>query len=394
MFNTCVPIDCAKYFNISERYNYVPEHSKTVFFIHYIYTAARISESMGVLRGTVLTADGMIDGYVRIEGGIVTEIEEGDPRERPLASGMIVPPMVNSHTHCADAGLKVPPSMTIEELVAPPNGLKHIYLKGIEESSLENSIRGYADASRANGIGKFADFREGGESGCRILREAAPEAVILGRPVSAEYDPCEVSRILDAADGIGLPSISDMDHGYIEKVADQTRESGKIFAIHASERVREDIDLILSLDPAFIVHMTEAADSDLLKCAESEVPVVVCARSNLYFGKRPPLKRMIGCGVDIAIGTDNAMLCSPDMRSEASVFTDILISQGCSVEDVIFPLFKNGRNILYPHNRIHVSVGMTADLTVLPCAAGSSIEDILRNRDPIYVYESEKEEIR
>jgi len=347
---------------------------------------------MDILSGSVLTEDGIIDGFVCIENGVVTAVEEGIPPEPPLASGLITLPMVNSHTHCADAGLKVSSGMTIEELIAPPEGLKHIYLRGLEESSLENNIIAYARTSEMNGIGTFIDFREGGERGCRTLRKAAPGSTILGRPLSEEYDPYEISKILDVADGIGISGISDMDHRYIENVADQTRERRKIFAIHASERVREDIDLILSLDPAFVVHMVEATDSDLLKCAESEVPVVVCARSNLYFGKVPPVKRMLDCGVDVAIGTDNAMLCDPDMRSEASAFRDVLLSQGGSANDVVDPLFRNGRKILYPHNKIHTSVGMTADLTVLPCSGGSRIEDVLGNSGPIFRYGLERRE--
>ena len=349
---------------------------------------------MDVLSGFVLTDDGIIDGYVCIEGGIVTSVEEGRPPEIPIASGLIIPQMVNSHTHCADAGLKVPPGKTIEELVAPPNGLKHVYLRGLEESSLERNIRAYSNTSRMNGIGAFIDFREGGERGCRILRKAAPESIILGRPVNKEFDQQEISNILDTADGIGISSISDMDHKYIEKVADQVRDRRKIFAVHASERVREDIDFILSLDPAFIVHMVEATDSDLLKCAESEVPVVVCTRSNLYFGKVPPIKRMLNCGVDIAIGTDNAMLCEPEMRSEASAFLDVLLSQRGYADEIVGPLFKNGRKLLYSHNRICVSTGMTADLTVLPCNGKFRMEDILRNRGLIFRYELKKEETK
>jgi len=346
---------------------------------------------MDVLSGSVLTKEGVVDGYVCIEKGIVVSVEEGDPPLPPLASGLVAPPLVNSHTHCADIGLKVPPGMTLEELVAPPDGLKHAYLRGLDEPSLEKNIRAYADISRGNGIGAFIDFREGGERGCRILRKAAPSATVLGRPLSKEYDAQEISGILDVADGIGISGISDMDRGYIEKVADQVRERRKMFAIHASERTREDIDLILSLDPAFVVHMAEATDSDLLKCAEAEVPIVVCARSNLYFKRTPPVKRMLDCGVDVAIGTDNAMLCDPDMRSEASAFMDVLLSQGGSADGVTDPLLKNGRKLLYPHNKIHVSVGMAAELTVLPCAGDLRMERILRNRAPIFRYEPEKE---
>ncbi|MCL2032668.1 MAG: amidohydrolase family protein [Methanomassiliicoccaceae archaeon] len=341
---------------------------------------------MDILSGSVLTADGVIEGYVCIEGGVITSVEEGAPPEKPLAAGLIVPPMVNSHTHCADAGLKIPPGMTMEELVAPPDGLKHVHLRGLEDSALEDDIAAYAEASRWNGIGAFIDFREGGERGCRILRRAAPSSVILGRPLSEEYDQDEISRILDASDGIGISSISDMNHRYIENVADQVRDSGKMFAIHASERRREDIDLILSFDPAFVVHMVEATDSDLLKCAETEVPIVVCARSNLYFKKMPPVKRMFDCGADVAIGTDNAMFGGPDMRSEASAFRDVLLSQGGSAEDVADPMFSNGRKILYPGNKIHISVGMPADLTVLPCSGRFDMNEILQNRGPIFRY--------
>ncbi|MCL1978900.1 MAG: amidohydrolase family protein [Methanomassiliicoccaceae archaeon] len=341
---------------------------------------------MDVLSGSVLTEDGIINGYICIEDGVVIAIEEGRPPEPSLSAGLIMPPMVNSHTHCADMGLKVDREMTIEELVAPPNGLKHTYLEKLDERSLERDIGTYARLSRENGIGAFIDFREGGERGCRILRKAAPEAVVLGRPLSEEYDPGEISRILDTADGIGISSISDMDRRYIESVADQTRDRGKMLALHASERMREDIDTILSLDPAFVVHMTEATDSDLLKCAETEVPIVVCARSNMYFKRTPPIKRMLDCGVDVAIGTDNAMISGPDMRSEASAFRDILISQGGSSGDLEGPMLSNGRKILYPHNKVHVSVGMAADLTVLPCPGEFNMDDILQNRGPIFRY--------
>ncbi|AIZ56509.1 5-methylthioadenosine/S-adenosylhomocysteine deaminase [Candidatus Methanoplasma termitum] len=343
---------------------------------------------MDVLGSSVLTEDGIIDGYVCIEEGVVASIEEGVPPQRPVAAGLVVPPLVNAHTHCADAGLKIPQGLTIEELVTPPNGLKHMYLRALGENDLIKNMTGYAETSRSNGIGTFIDFREGGEKGCIALRKACPEAVILGRPLSKEYDQKEVSRILKVADGIGLSSISDVDHAYIEKVADQTREQRKIFSIHASERVREDIDFILSLDPAFVVHMVEATDSDLLKCAEAEVPIVVCVRSNRYFKKTPPLKRMSECGVDIAMGTDNAMLCSPDMRAEANAFKEVLLSQGGSAEDILSQMITNGRKILYPNNKIHVSAGMTAELTVFPLAGPH--DGILSSRDPVFRYKPKK----
>jgi len=338
------------------------------------------------LSGTVLTEDGFIDGYICIENGIITEISEGKCPCVPVSKGLIVPPLVNSHTHCADGGLKISPDISLDELVAPPNGLKHQYLRNLTDTALFNNMRHYSIASSRNGAGTFVDFREGGLKGCRILKAASPEATILGRPVSEEYDPNEIDDILEIADGIGISGISDMDHNYVDAIADHVRKKKKIFAIHASEKVREDIDMILSLDPAFVVHMVEATDSDLLKCAETETPVIICARSNRYFGKVPPIKRILDCGVDIGIGTDNAMLCEPDLRAEASVFRDTLTAQGGCSRDLVDPLFLRGRKILYPGNKIHLKVGMKADVSIMPYSGKFSIDKVLNSNKKVIRY--------
>ena len=287
-----------------------------------------------VIGGYIADRRGLRPGYAVLEGGEVTEIRSGDAPDCIDFPAVVMVDPVNGHTHCGDYGLDVGPGMTLEELVAPPDGLKHRYLRETPAEKLSADIRSFGSDSRSFGIGTFADFREGGAEGCRILREQVPDAVILGRPVSPEFDPGEVEDILSVADGIGISSISDMPRGYIEDVADMVREERGIFAIHVSERVREDIDFVLSLDPAFVVHMCEADDTDLLKCAEAEVPVVVCPRSNRYFGKEPPLARMAMLGVDVAIGTDNGMLCSPDLVPEMACFADIMESQGGDPSEV------------------------------------------------------------
>ncbi|MDR0888147.1 MAG: amidohydrolase family protein [Candidatus Methanoplasma sp.] len=335
------------------------------------------------LSGSILTKDGFIEGYAALDDDIIAEISEGRPPERPFAEGAVVPPLVNAHTHCADHGLGIPPGLSIGDAVAPPDGLKHTYLRTVSDDILKENIRSYSDISRNNGIGRFIDFREGGVKGCSLLRSASLDAVILGRPVSKEYDSNEIADILGIADGIGLPSISDMDPKYIEKVADQTRSSGKIFAIHASERIREDIDAILSLDPAFIVHMLEATDGDISKCAETEVPIVVCPTSNGYFGKIPPIKRMMDCGADVAIGTDNAMFCAPDLRSEASLFKKILVSQGGDPEDVWKPFLRTGRNLLYSQREMYLNAGDPADVTVLPYRDVLTADSVLDSRERV-----------
>ena len=269
------------------------------------------------------------------------------------------------HTHCADYGLDVPPGLSLEELVAPPDGLKHRYLRSASRSDLMGNMGRFAAASCGHGTETFVDFREGGAEGCRMLREACPDAVILGRPTSPEFDPDEIDDILSVADGIGISSESDMDHWYIESVADEVRDRRMVFAIHVSERVREDIDFVLSLDPAFVVHMCEATDDDIAKCAEAEVPIVVCPTSNRYFGREPPIARAQALGADLALGTDNGMLCEPDMFSEAAVFADAAASQGGDPSECIRALTRVSCKIL---NRSKANARATGPgpVTILP----------------------------
>lgn len=325
-------------------------------------TLARAPEDF--IAGGILHDNGRSEPCtIYVKGGLAT-IEKGEP-ERGIPHADFIVDMVNAHTHCADYGLKVPPGLFLEELVAPPDGLKHRYLSGLDQASLEDNMVRFDRASASYGAASFMDFREGGLQGCRMLRECSEDAIILGRPISKEFDPEEVAGILESADGIGLPSISDMDHGYIESVADAVRDSRKIFAIHASERIREDIDFILSLDPAFVVHMCEATRDDMDKCAEAEVPVVVCPSSNRYFGKETPIRDLLDSGVDIAIGTDNGMLCEPDLITESKLLADILAGQRGAQEDMLGRLSNFSSKLLYRTKRIKCKVN-GGYLTVVP----------------------------
>jgi len=173
-----------------------------------------------------------------------------------------------------------------------------------------------------------------------------------------------------------LPSISDMDRGYIDSVADHVHKRGKMLALHVSERVREDIGKVISLEPTFVVHMTKATKSDIRSCAGSGIPVVVCPRSNAFFGSVPPTKEMIDAGIKIALGTDNAMLCSPDMRAEMNCLLGILGNKYSGREELIQILLNNGREILY-HGRGIGLAGTDTETAVFPSAGGDAFSCIL-----------------
>lgn len=319
---------------------------------------------MVVIEGRIWL-DGFRDGYLVIEDGILKEIREGRPPEDPFHKGTVFPGMVDFHTHLGDAGLKLDRKYSLEELVAPPNGLKHRYLASTDPEKIKSDMNEYWKVLRRHGASNIIDFREGGVEGCRMLREVCPKAIILGRPVSNEFDPNEIEDILSVADGIGLPSISDMPMDYIDKIADLVHGKGKMFALHVSERIREDIDVVLALQPDFVVHMCQATDSDMRKCADSDTPVVVCPRSNAYFGIITPLDRMVSAGLDMSLGTDNAMLSSPHVFAEIDQTRKILESRGLNGDIAYGIAFSNKGKLLKEGLSIADQIGKRADLTLV-----------------------------
>ena len=332
---------------------------------------------MEYLSGLVFDGDGLNEGYVGIEDGIVKEIGDGRPPERPAAEGIITPGLVNAHTHSADGLLVFDGRPSLEELVMPPNGMKHRYLKNASDDELIMSMRSFTDVMFRTGTTGFVDFREGGRRGAELMRISAPtpKGMVLGRPCGC-YDPNELDDILDVADGIGLSSISDISGKDADAIADHVRRRGKVLGIHASERVREDIEKILSLSPSFVVHMTSSNDSDMRRCADENVTIVSCPRSNMFFGMIPHLDRMVASGANIALGTDNAMLCVPDMRAEAGTFVDILEAKGCRASLILRTLLVNCRKVLYGGDGLQMRIGMPADIAVFPSSGGDPVKDI------------------
>jgi cytosine/adenosine deaminase-related metal-dependent hydrolase len=251
----------------------------------------------------------VLPARISVGGGVIREITEiSSP---PPA--WICPALFNAHTHLGDtAGMDLPWQGSLEELVTPPDGLKHRILGETPRHVLLAGMRASIGVMIRSGTAGFADFREGGKEGVRDLREAAKG--LPCRPFIFGRDGGE-----GIAEGIGIPSIRDTpDAG--DAVA-RARKEGKLVAFHAGERDPLDIDGALAFDPDLLVHCTHAEEGQLREIADRGIPVAVCPRSNWILGvsssgAHPPIRRMLDLGCTVLLGTDNAMFVQPDLWGE------------------------------------------------------------------------------
>ena len=290
----------------------------------------------------LLYKDGeFIEAHAIIEDS-KTVIHEG-PLKNAEITGIILPKPVNCHTHLGDAFIDTPEKATVEELVAPPDGLKHRMLAAVEPEEQIMAMKAVIEVMGMSGASHFIDFREGGLEGARRLLLASmgsgTKPVIFGRPEGLD----ELKSLLTVLDGIGMSAVSDMGFEDLLVISSQARSAGKSFAIHASEAVQENSDKYLELKPNLLIHMVKANLDDFAACSAAGVPIAICPRANAFFGLKPPVRQMLDAGITVCLGTDNAMLASPDIFAEMkSLAADFNLSK----EEVLSIVFENGRKVL------------------------------------------------
>ncbi|MEI6840499.1 MAG: amidohydrolase family protein [Methanomicrobiales archaeon] len=244
-----------------------------------------------------------------VKAGIITHIED-DPHP---GDNWIIPAFFNAHTHLGDTvAMDATSDGDLVSLVTPPYGLKHQLLAAASRDDIVSGIRASIRGMVKGGTAGCADFREGGIDGVLELQEAAgpflPGLVIFGRDGGEQV-----------AEGLGISStrdVADLEH----QVSD-ARNNGKLIAFHAGERDPDDVDAALSFSPDLLIHGTHATRLQLRRCADANIPIVVCPRSNWALGvagsaSNPPIHDMIDLGCQVLLGTDNAMFVQPDMFAE------------------------------------------------------------------------------
>ncbi|PSQ55713.1 nucleoside deaminase [Halobacteriales archaeon SW_8_68_21] len=277
------------------------------------------------LEGTILVGPDFepVEGRLVVADDEIVGLEERDTD----SDDVICPAFVNAHTHIGDSIAKeAGEGLSLDELVAPPDGLKHRLLR---TASREEKVAAMARTLRymeATGTGTFLEFREGGVDGVAALRDAL------------------------AGEGVAF-----------DERGSETREAGKLFGIHAGERDADDINPAMDLNPDFLVHMVHAEGIHLERLEDRGTPVVVCPRSNLVTNVGVPPIRELTERATVALGTDNVMTDSPSMFREmefAAKLSDL------SAREILRMATRNGAEIA-GLNRGVVREGADADLLVL-----------------------------
>jgi cytosine/adenosine deaminase-related metal-dependent hydrolase len=305
-----------------------------------------------------------VEGRVVVEDGRVEAVE----RVETDSTDIICPAFVNAHTHIGDSIAKeAGTGLSLDELVAPPDGLKHRLLRAASQDEKVAAMRRSLRFMEATGTAACVEFREGGVPGVEAFERARDgldiDAVVLGR---------ETTAAMDASDGFGASGARDGDFAELRA---STREAGKLFGIHAGERDPDDVDAAIDLDPDFLVHMVHATADQLDRVAAEGVPIAVCPRSNLVTNVGVPPIRRLSEATTVALGTDNVMLNSPSMFREmefAAKLSDV------SAEAVLRMATVNGAELAGLDYGL-VEEGAPAKLLVLD---GDS-DNLAGARDPV-----------
>jgi cytosine/adenosine deaminase-related metal-dependent hydrolase len=255
---------------------------------------------------------------------------------------LMMPGLINSHTHIGDSIAKdIGIDSDVEEKIHPVSGFKQKILKNSDKSHLTSFVRNSCISMIRKGITSFIDFREGGIEGVNLLKNATLNipirAVILGRiefyqdsksiksnatiPESYKLD---LRNLLMNCDGLGISGPNEFGDSSLRYFA----KSRKIRAIHSAETDesnkisqnmsgKTETQRALLTKPNFLVHMTYASKKDLVMANKNRVSIVVCPRANGSLAEGiPDVDLMLDAGCNVAIGTDNVMINSPDIFRE------------------------------------------------------------------------------
>lgn len=275
-----------------------------------------------------------------VDDGLIVEIAKDASEGKIIdAQGQIVcPTFLNAHMHIGDSIIKDQGyGLSLDEMVKPPNGIKHVALANSSDDSLIDAMRNSLIDMINSGISHFIDYREGGIKGIKLLKKAAKNLpvtpIILGRDDSFYGDNPDLKavkiasrKILKIADGIAASGFGEITDEAAEIITKSCEKYNKISSIHAAESEAAQINSInktnfSEIERAVrnnfkqIVHITNPKNNDLKLINESKINVVLCPRANATLSVGIPPLNIINTSNPL-LGTDNVMFNSPNIFRE------------------------------------------------------------------------------
>ena len=324
---------------------------------------------------------------------------------------LIIPGLINAHTHIGDSlGKDVAVDSGLNTRVHPIYGAKQKILQRSKPDHLKTFIRSSALSMMKKGITTFADFREGGLEGVKLLKDAISglpiKCIVFGRveyyvdmassgtgsaPQNLPYSALQMaSNVLEISDGLGISGANENSDETLKlyrnlirarntsTMSDKKKTKKKLLiAIHAAESEntvefskfhtgRTEVARIMKyLKPDIIIHMTHATDKDISIVPRNRTGIVVCPRANGIVGAGVPrVAKILEHGCIIGIGTDNVMLNSPDILRELDYIWKVSRSTEhifLSARDVLKMATVNSAEIL-GLNSGYIQSGRAADI--------------------------------
>ena len=255
---------------------------------------------------------------------------------------LLIPGLINSHTHIGDSIAKdIALNKDPDSKINPIFGIKQKILKETEPKKLIHFMRNTVKSMLKKGTTTFVDFREGGLDGVllmqKVLSNTPIRSIILGRiefyqskdqikkntSIPQSYQN-QIELLLKNCDGIGISGPNENSDSSLK----QFSKIKKIRAIHCAETKQSYLkskqttrktepSRSMLLKPDFLVHMTYASKSDLNMASKKTRGIVVCPRANASLAEGiPNIVQMMKMNCNVAIGTDNVMINSPDLFRE------------------------------------------------------------------------------
>lgn len=262
---------------------------------------------------------------------------------------VIIPGLINGHTHVGDGALPDGATgLTLEQAFFRPDGYKYRELARLDPTEHQPHIEAHLRFMARSGTVGHVDFREQGAPGARLLRAAAAatgvHSIILSQFNTPPFDAialagntaplpaaaaAELDDILAAADGFSESTMNDLTDPAWSEIRARTQARGRLRAIHCLENAgyrdlsrqrtgRGDLQQALErFDPHLIVHLTVANADEIAALARSGKPAALNPRANAVLGlPLPPVAALLRAGIPLLLGTDNAMLNSPNLFAE------------------------------------------------------------------------------